>query len=84
MKTVWKYPLRIDEASQAIPMPKRAKILYAGLDPKGNSCVWAVVDTELAVETVTVHIRGTGHPLPPDVRHVGSIQQGEFIGHVFV
>lgn len=83
--TIWKYPLeRVD--IQRITLPAPARILSAGLDPSGQLCVWAMVDSSpnqmLCRE---IRIFGTGHSIDdsllPDF--VGTVLDGPFMWHVF-
>lgn len=83
MKTVWKFPIRIEDA-QAILLPPYAEILHVGLDTVGEPCIWAKVErTDVRVHR-TLYIVGTGHDLPDgDNRHVGSFVHGIFVWHVW-
>lgn len=82
MKTIYKYKIEIlDE--QNISMPLGAKIIHAGLDPQGQTCVWALVDTNLKTEYREIYVRGTGHDINNDFAHVGSFVSGQFVWHVF-
>jgi hypothetical protein len=83
MKTVWKFPIRI-AADQIVLMPFGAKILHVGLDPSSQPCLWANVTSSNVPVERSVHISGTGHPIPDgDNRHVGSFVDGSFVWHVW-
>lgn len=75
MKTVWKFPLRIDDR-QTVMMPVDAQILHVDWQEGTEACVWALVDDESpAREKRWFRISGTGHPLPdfaPWWRFVGT------------
>jgi len=84
MKTIYKYPIAIIE-EQEITMPQGAEVIHAGLDPQGNPCVWALVDTRNEPEPVSIVVYGTGNPVSyyPN-EHVGSFNHGPFVWHVFL
>lgn len=85
MTTIYKYRLAI-ESSIEIKMPYASKPIHAGLDPSGDPCVWAIVNTDNPIHERTFHVCGTGNPLTQaerDGRHIGSFQQGPFMWHVF-
>lgn len=84
MKTIYKYPIEI-HARQLVQMRAHAKVIHAGLDPAGNPCLWAEVDTDARLVNYEVYIVGTGLAMPEaTVRHLGSILQGEFMWHVYI
>ena len=45
MNTIYKYPFSIADEQQ-IKLPQNADIVYVGLDPNGQACLWASVDSE--------------------------------------
>lgn len=84
-KVIWKYPLEVTDR-QEVPMPAEAQFLHVGLQ-NGQVCVWALVDPSKEMETVPIHIVGTGNPMPPDndwAYHLGTVQQGPFVWHIFI
>jgi hypothetical protein len=88
MKTIWKFPLRIDE-SQRIEMPKEASIITVQIQ-NHKPCLWAVVDIDDGrVETVmrTFEIYGTGHSIRAEPGferyYVATFQQPPFVWHLF-
>ncbi len=84
MTTIHKYQIDITD-SQTIPIPLGGKIIHAGLDPRGTPCLWAVVDTQSPKAPIFVYVVGTGNPMPlHDVQHVGTINHGPFMWHVFI
>ena len=84
MKTIYKYEFDIDDR-QELFLPRSAEIIHAGLDPNGTPCLWAIVNKhDQELKTVTLYIRGTGHPLPEvPLKHLATINQGPFMWHVF-
>lgn len=84
MNTIYKYQFTIDD-DQPLGLPEGADPVHVGLDPQGNPCVWAAVDTEAAIEERRLYVRGTGHPMPNDYKvMLGSFTQGPFVWHVFL
>jgi hypothetical protein len=84
MITIYKYPIGIVDEQQ-VRMPCGASIIHVGLDPQGDPCLWAQVDTQQALEHVTIFVVGTGEPFPEDSEmHLGSFVQGPFVRHVFI
>lgn len=86
MKTIWKFPIRITD-TQTVLMPKGAQILSVGT--QGNRLfLWAMVDSNAALESREIAIFGTGHPLPDSelaAAFIGTTQQheGALVWHVF-
>lgn len=85
MKSIWKYQLTIAR-EQTIRPPKGAKIIHTGLDPTGELCLWAEVDThEEGSEPLLIRIYGTGHMLyEVGQRHLGSVVIGDYVWHVYI
>jgi hypothetical protein len=84
MKQIWKYPLKITDEQQIL-MPRAAKIVSAGLDLRGELCVWALVDPARPVHVRPFRIVGTGHPFEDTMwTFVGSVLAHPFMWHVFV
>jgi hypothetical protein len=84
-KVIWKYPLEVT-GYQEVSVPRDAEFLHVG-SQNGQVCAWALVDPSKGVETVPIHIVGTGNPMLPegDWRyHLGTVQHGEFVWHIFI
>lgn len=84
-KVVWKFPLVIADVS-VIEIPSDYRFIHVGLDPSGDPCVWAIVDTESPKKSKPLYIAGTGHKLKTFQHansHIGSFVQGGFVWHVF-
>lgn len=65
MKVIYKYRLPFMEVSQ-VTMPQGSQIIrIAGLD--GALWIWAIVDTELPLETRTFRLFKTGGVMPDDI-----------------
>lgn len=83
MRAIWKYPLDVTD-QQTVGMPAAAQVLSVA-DQAGALTVWALVDTEAAIEPRRFWIVGTGRPMPVSgATFLGSVQQGPFVWHVFV
>ena len=86
MRTVYKYPIKlVDE--QFISMPVDSEIIHVSLDPKGEPCIWAIVNTKARFSiNMPIYVRGTGHDLDGmhnNAKHVGSFKDRMFVWHVF-
>ncbi len=84
--TIHKFPLPAG-SKVSIEMPQFAHILCVQTQG-GIPCVWAVVDTDQPMETRTLRIFGTGHPLDEghnSSHYIGTFQlaEGSFVGHLF-
>jgi hypothetical protein len=83
MKTIYKYPIQIIDR-QEIEIHSGAEIIKAGLDPKGNFCIWAIVSTESMTHKKPIWVVGTGNPFPRGAtKHIDSFNVGPFVWHIF-
>lgn len=80
-KTVYKYPFDVSD-DVVVKMPDDAEILKVD-HQDGQPTIWALVDTESPAVMRRFIVRGTGHPVPDGVEHVGSFFHGPFIWHLF-
>ena len=82
MLKIWKYA--VDEDGLA-SIPGTARLVHAGPDPDGRSCVWALVDPT-DTEPTTHHrfkLAMTGlDDLPDDVIHHGTYVVGPIVFHI--
>lgn len=94
MKAIFKYKLVLNGNPQTVMMPEGAAILSVQFQGSngivGDICVWAMVDASQLQLPHVFYVFGTGQPLPDifDVwtlknRHLGTVQQGPFVWHVF-
>lgn len=81
MMRVFKYQFDLDDEVE-VKMPFSAKVLRVA-EQHGRPTMWALVDDEHTVHTFRFLIRGTGHPVPYGVGHVGTFFAGAFVWHVF-
>lgn len=73
MKTIWKYPLQIDDYQQ-VSLPEGAELLCVKIQ-RGTPCLWALVDPSKLVKTIrTIRCAGTGHPIEPEyTKYLGTV-----------
>jgi len=86
MKTVYKYPLEIDDV-QFISMPKGAKPLCVKVQ-NGNPCLWALVNPYEEEESVMIRCAGTGHEINEEgeLVYIDSLLMygGDLVFHFFM
>ena len=82
MKTIWKYPLLLIDGYQSLRMPAGARVLMIGLQ-QDHICLWAEVDPDEMAYFRRFSVHRTGHPIPPDRKYCGSVQQSAFVWHVY-
>ncbi len=84
MKTIYKY--RIETFGiNFVEMPADAEVLCAQLQ-RGETCLWAKVDTEAKTEVRSFLLAGTGQPLPDQALHyIDTIQltESHLVLHLF-
>ena len=84
MKTIYKYPLIIDDY-QTLEMPQGAEILTIQIQ-KRIPCIWALVNPKQPKQKRHIRIAGTGHSVNDKViEYIGTYQLygGDIIFHVF-
>lgn len=85
MKTVWKHQLVFTDL-QSFDVPKGAKPLCIK-SQKGIYTLWFLCDPdEKEVETMTIRVAGTGHPIEEEViSYIGTIIEfdGDLVWHFF-
>lgn len=64
MKVIYKYQIPFKEVAK-INLPKDAKIIR--IDSDGALFLWAIVDTEAALEERTFYLYKTGGQMPDDI-----------------
>jgi hypothetical protein len=85
VRTIYKYPL-IRRGTQAVMVPANCVILKVGVQDR-DMFLWAMVETEAPMVPRTVHVVGTGHPVPPDLTNLDffdTIFDGPFVWHIFI
>ena len=81
MKTVLKYEIELAD-HVGIYMPIGAKYLHVGVQNHGVM-LWAEVDSEAYTKLKYFYLRGTGDQIPEDVKHIGSVQDEDYIWHLY-
>lgn len=82
MKVIWKFPLPMNGT---IEIPIGAEILDVQMQ-EGSPVLWAIVDPSAKKQQMNIYLVGTGQPLPDSLtkdKHMGSVQSGQFVWHVF-
>ena len=68
-------------------MPKHGQILSTGIDPKGNLCVWVLVDPLAPLVLRAFLCVGTGNLIIGhsfyDRKFIGTVVMTPFVWHVF-
>lgn len=79
-KQIWKFDLR--HGAQHITAPGLGQAVFFA---RQDDClrVWCEVRPGQPEHTFIMDVIGTGHQVPRDARHVGSIQDGPFVWHLF-
>ena len=81
MKTIYKYQLTLSD--NPISMIKGAEILTVKLQ-NGTPTLWALVDEdEYLQESRLIVIRGTGHTIEDNAKHITTYMDDPFVWHVF-
>lgn len=86
MRTVYKYPLKIEDV-QEIKLPKYFQFLDIQVQ-NGIPCLYAMVDTKEEFITMQILLFGTGHEIPcyiVNYSYIGTFQlfEGKAVFHAF-
>lgn len=82
MKRIHKFPIQVT-GTQTIQIQPNAEVVLVGLDPYNIPYIWALVDPTEPLHPYTLHVVGTGHPVPPDTSHLGSFVSDAYVWHLF-
>lgn len=84
--TIWKYPLT-PFSLQNLSMPAGSRLLHVA-EQDGSLCLWALVNPHPEVPKVEIKVAvvGTGHPVPDEFDHLGTVLtfDGSLVWHVMV
>lgn len=87
MQTVHKHLLDWSpDCSTRLTLQGFARLIHVDRDTRepDRIAVWFEVNNELRPSEIrTFHIVGTGHPIPPRTKHVGSVVMPPYVWHVF-
>ena len=82
MKTIYKYPFKVNPTSE-VELPKDAKILLVDLLDL-NPCIWALVDTDNEKVTRKFYICATGQPIAINTsKYITTFIDGAYVWHMF-
>lgn len=84
MRTIWKYSIS-PNSTQGLYLPQNAKLIHVG-DQHGVLSLWFELDPSNTTELREFIVYGTGWAMIEDgmaYHHVGSVQSGEFVWHVY-
>jgi hypothetical protein len=80
VKTIWKFQMPGPHA--VIDMPVGAKVVRVARQGAAI-CLWAIVESDNALEKRLFATVGTGHAIPLDGRYLGTWDDGPFVWHLF-
>lgn len=78
---IYKYPLELESAPQAVSMPVGAEILHVA-NQDGHPTIWARVDIDAPNVTRHFYVFGTGRNCP-ERGYVGTTHADGFVWHIF-
>lgn len=83
MATIWKFPIRATDEFELV-MPAGAEILHVETQ-REVPYIWARVLPERPSVTRRFKVRGTGHQVDVDCKHVGTfmLAGGDLVFHLF-
>lgn len=79
MRTVHKFELGVRDEIQILIDPNFKPVLMEL--QHGIICLWAEVDTDAKQECINIICTGTGLPVPPNCKHIGSVQTPPYVWH---
>lgn len=79
MKTVYKYPVPLDDMPHRVP----GHVVHAEMLDRYSMNVWAEVDTVRTYVGEMYQVYGTGHPLPKNAQHVRTVIDPPFVWHLY-
>jgi hypothetical protein len=82
MATIYKYVMPTPGGSEVHQMPAGAVPLSVQMQD-GRVCLWAQVEPEVESIEARFHTIGTGWDIPEKASHLGTVQAGGFVWHVY-
>lgn len=82
MAAIWKFQLKFSASMQKVSAPRLGKAVFFGIQ-NGVYCVWAKVQPGEPDRERQFQIVGTGDEIPLNWRHVGTVQNGDYVWHLF-
>lgn len=80
-RSIWKYEVPITDHF-SVPMQRGAHVLTAQMQ-RDTLVLWAEVDVQVDTEPRHFYVIGTGRPLPLKVLYVSTVQDGQFVWHIY-
>ena len=82
MKTIWKFPIPVQDIIYRVMMPEGAEVLHFDVQ-NDQPTIWARVDPARSLVPHTFRLAGTGHLLNNAGRHLGTCFHGPLVWHLF-
>lgn len=82
-KKIYKYVLDVKDGDQELKIPHSGRIVHVG---KQNSqiCLWVEFNGyTLPAQKRYFNVFGTGHHIPSEFGHIGTVQMDSFVWHVY-
>lgn len=86
MKKIYKYPISLHGVTTIVDVPGTGKVLYCGLDPGDEVCVWIQVSAKPgeAATRIVIHTIFTGEEfVASNLTYVNSFNTGPLAIHCF-
>ena len=82
-RKVFKYSIKPALAiPQEAAMPRGARIVHAAEQDR-SICLWAEVDEDEKTRVRLFQVFGTGHDIPENAAHRGTVHMTPFVWHVY-
>lgn len=81
MKKILKYKIPHGRLVE-IETTAYAPIVHVG-EQEGVVCIWVEVNDKIEVAQRSFAVFGTGHEIPEEFIHIGTVQEGTRVSHVY-
>lgn len=81
LRRVWKYPVELRDGPWSFTMPESAKVVHFA--SFGGLQLWAEGYPEQAKAERWFQIVGTGHPVPANGIHRGTVIESRLVWHLY-
>lgn len=82
MRSIWKHELAVGNEPLGYEIPGYGGVAHVTRAGPGLIEFWSHVDTGEPERVVWFRVYGTGHAIPADAKHVGTVLDGPFVWHV--
>jgi hypothetical protein len=82
MRTVYKYELPVEDVHD-LTLPVGARLVHHAAESQSLLLLWFEVNTTAPTEVRRFHVHGTGHPIFPGSKHLGSVKVDPFVWHIY-